>query len=72
MKTVLPSIVRERHQTYLVCIVVGALYLTQPENQAKKSDMECIENAFQKRLSMKYFFMRQSWIIHVSLWSGET
>ena len=34
MKTVLPSIVMERHQTYLVYIVVGALYLTQPENQA--------------------------------------
>ena len=35
MKTVLPSIVLERHQTYLVYKVVGALYLTQTENQAR-------------------------------------
>ena len=34
MKTVLPSIVLERHQTCLGYIVLGALYLIQPENQA--------------------------------------
>ena len=42
MKTVLPSIVWERHQTYLVCIVVGALYLKHSLRTRLGSNLPCL------------------------------